>query len=143
MINQDLTYTDLNKQQLWVSHFVKKLKALKSLKSFKQLTKHQELYVVLAFCNDTPLRAIIDGNETIDLFDVKDIFYVDQYNSNDANNIIREMDLLNKEFSNYSFNYRKVTLNDFREILISIQEIKLKSIIKMKASLKQKGLKCI
>ena len=132
MINQDLTYADLNKQQLWVSHFVKKLKALKSLKSFKQLTKHQELYVVLAFCNDTPLRAIIDYTETIDLYDVKDFFYVDQYNSNDADNSIREMNLLNKEFDNYSFNYRKVTLNDFREILIKTQEVKLKSFLKLK-----------
>ena len=132
MINQDLTYIDLNKQQLWVSHFVKKLKALKSLKSFKQLTKYQELYVVLAFCNDTPLRVIINKNETIDLYDVKDIFYVDQYNFNDAENVIKEMDLLNKEFNNYSFNYRKVTLNDFREILIKIQEVKLKSFLKLK-----------
>lgn len=140
---KDLTYTDLNKQQLCVSHFVKKLKALKSLKSFKQLTKYQELYVVLSYSDNTPLRAIIDNNETIDLYNVEDFFHVDQYNSNDADNIIKEMNLLNKEFRNYSFNYRKVTLNDFREILISIQEIKLKSIIKTKASLKQKGLKCI
>ena len=140
---KDLTYTDLNKQQLCVSHFVKKLKALKSLKSFKQLTKYQELYVVLAYSDNTPLRVIIDNNETIDLYNVEDFFHVDQYNSNDADNIIKEMNLLNKEFRNYSFNYRKVTLNDFREILISIQEIKLKSIIKTKASLKQKGLKCI
>ena len=132
MINQDLTYTDLNKQQLWVSHFVKKLKALKSLKSFKQLTKYQELYVVLAFCNDTPLRVIINENETIDLYDVKDIFYVDQFNSNDADNVIKDMELLNKEFGNYSFNYRKVTLNDFREILIKVQEVKLKSFLKLK-----------
>ena len=128
----NIDYTDLNKQQLWVSHFVKKLKALKSLKSFKQLTKYQELYVVLAFCNDTPLRVIINKNETIDLYDVKDIFYVDQYNFNDAENVIKEMDLLNKEFNNYSFNYRKVTLNDFREILIKIQEVKLKSFLKLK-----------
>ena len=135
---KDLTYTDLNKQQLWVSHFVKKLKALKSLKSFKTI---KDNYIVLAFSNDTPLRVIIDDTETIDLYDVKDIFYPSQYNLNDADNVIREMNLLNKAFNNYSFNYRKVSVGDFREILISIQEIKLKSIIKMKASLKQKGLK--
>ena len=130
---KNLTYSELNKRQLEISHFVKTLKKLKTLKSFKLISKE---YVVLAFNNDTPLRAIDDFNSTIDIDDVTNIFNVQRFNANDAIDTIRVMDLLNKEFNNYSFNYRKIEVNDFREILIKIKELQLKRIIKLKALLK-------
>lgn len=128
-----LTYSELNKKQLEISHFVKTLKKLKSLKSFKLVSSE---FVVLAFVNDSPLRVIDDDNATIDIDDIKNIFDVQRFTENDANDVIREMNLLNKEFNNYSFNYRKVRLKEFKEIMIKLEEIKLKRIIKLKALLK-------
>lgn len=128
-----LTYSELNKKQVEISHFVKTLKKLKSLKSFKLVSSE---FVVLAFVNDSPLRVIDDDNVTIDIDDIKNIFDVQRFTENDANDVIREMNLLNKEFNNYSFNYRKARLKEFKEIMIKLEEIKLKRIIKLKALLK-------
>ena len=130
---KDLTYSELNKRQLEISHFVKTLKKLKTLKSFKLISNE---YVVVAFNNDSPLRVIRDFNETIDIDDVTDIFDVQRLHENEANGVIQEMNTLNKEFNNYSFNYRKMNVQQFREIMIKLQEIKLKRIVKLKSLLK-------
>lgn len=128
-----LTYSELNKKQLEISHFVKTLKKLKTLKSFKLISNE---YVVVAFNNDSPLRVIRDFNETIDIDDVTDIFDVQRLHENEANGVIQEMNTLNKEFNNYSFNYRKMNVQQFREIMVKLQEIKLKRIVKLKSLLK-------
>lgn len=130
---KNLTYSELNKRQLEISHFVKTLKKLKTLKSFKLISNE---YVVVAFNNDSPLRVIRDFNETIDIDDVTDIFDVQRLHENEANGVIQEMNTLNKEFNNYSFNYRKMNVQQFREIMIKLQEIKLKRIVKLKSLLK-------
>lgn len=130
---KNLTYSELNKRQLEISHFVKTLKKLKTLKSFKLISNE---YVVVAFNDDSPLRVIRDFNETIDIDDVTDIFDVQRLHENEANGVIQEMNTLNKEFNNYSFNYRKMNVQQFREIMIKLQEIKLKRIVKLKSLLK-------
>lgn len=130
---KNLTYSELNKRQLEISHFVKTLKKLKTLKSFKLISNE---YVVVAFNNDSPLRVIRDFNETIDIDDVTDIFDVQRLHENEANGVIQEMNTLNKEFNNYSFNYRKMNVQQFREIMVKLQEIKLKRIVKLKSLLK-------
>lgn len=130
---KNLTYSELNKRQLEISHFVKTLKKLKTLKSFKLISNE---YVVVAFNNDSPLRVIHDFNETIDIDDVTDIFDVQRLHENEANGVIQEMNTLNKEFNNYSFNYRKMNVQQFREIMVKLQEIKLKRIVKLKSLLK-------
>lgn len=117
---KNLTYSELNKRQLEISHFVKTLKKLKTLKSFKLISNE---YVVVAFNNDSPLRVIRDFNETIDIDDVTDIFDVQRLHENEANGVIQEMNTLNKEFNNYSFNYRKMNVQQFREIMVKLQEI--------------------
>lgn len=130
---KNLTYSELNKRQLEISHFVKTLKKLKTLKSFKLISNE---YVVVAFNKDSPLRVIRDFNETIDIDDVTDIFDVQRLHENEANGVIQEMNTLNKEFNNYSFNYRKMNVQQFREIMVKLQEIKLKRIVKLKSLLK-------
>lgn len=130
---KNLTYSELNKRQLEISHFVKTLKKLKTLKSFKLISNE---YVVVAFNDDSPLRVIRDFNETIDIDDVTDIFDVQRLHENEANSVIQEMNNLNKEFNNYSFNYRKMNVQQFREIMVKLQEIKLKRIVKLKSLLK-------
>lgn len=114
-----MTRSKINENILKSVMFIKELKKLKRLKSFKMIS---DSFIVIAFVNDTPLRVVVDdATETMDIHDIENIFDVQQFNEIAALEVIKEMECIDS-----TFNFRAITVRDFRDFLEFIQKDKLK-----------------
>lgn len=119
--------SELNKNILNTVIFIKELKKIKSLTSFKLISNK---YIVIVFVNDSPIRVVLDDStETIDIYDVNNIYYVQHFNQSEANEVIKELEILDK---NTHYNFRVVTLSDFRDLLEFVQKDKIKYYLKLR-----------
>lgn len=117
--------TEINKNILNAVMFINELKKLKRLKSFKLIS---DSFIVIAFVNDTPLRVVIDdATETMNIYDIENIYQVQQFNQINANVVIKEMVCIDT-----SFNFRAITVQDFRDFLEFIQKDKIKYYLKLR-----------
>lgn len=122
-----MTRQELNKNILSTVLYIKELKKLKTLKSFK--LKSSDEHVLLAFLDDDPVYIIDSKMVAKDIYDIKHINEIDSNSNNNINDLITEM---NKEPENHKYEFSSIQLEYIRQILLQIQENKLKTLTKYK-----------
>ena len=122
-----MTRQELNKNILNTVLYIKELKKLKTLKSFK--LKSSDEHVLLAFLDDEPVYIIDNKMVAKNIYDIKHINEIDTNSNNNINDLITEM---NKEPENHKYEFSSIQLEYIIQLLLQIQENKLKTLIKYK-----------